>query len=53
MTKKENIKLIWKCLVKTTQVELIKDLDLIVMGFIVRDQLDNIDQCHHQVQRRC
>ena len=50
--KKEDIKPIWRCLVKATQAELQKDLGLIVKGFIVRDQLDKIDLCQKQVQRR-
>lgn len=50
--KKEGIKPIWRCLAKTTQAELQKDLDLIVKGFIVRDQLDKTDLYLKQVQRR-
>ena len=47
--KKEDIKLIWRCLVIITQ--LLKDSGLIVKVFIVRDLLDNTDLCQKQVQR--
>jgi len=50
--KKEDIKPIWRCLVKTTQAELQKDSGLIVMAFIAKDLLDNNDQCQKQVQKR-
>lgn len=50
--KKEDIKPIWRCLVKTTQAELQKDSGLTVKGFIVKDQLGNTDLYQKQVQKR-
>jgi len=52
LMKKEGIKPIWRCLAKTTQAELQKDLDLIVKGFKVKDQRDKTDLCRKQVQKR-